>query len=257
MINAIGSGYRSGVNVRPITAGLALLAVVVAASAIGCAEPKVPPPPAPSSVRGGVNPETGEVRYLAIGDSITQGIGSTDFEADAFPAKLAARWRAKGCKVELQNVGVAGYTAQEMIATELPAIAPFRPTIITFQGGANDIANDVTQDKYRTNIRIILDAAKRSGARVVVIGQNEWWKSPEGPGYGGTQRKRDAYDAILFEETKARGVELVDLRFLYRQHADKNLWAEDGIHPTAAAYDEVAAELARVITMPCKKQPAQ
>lgn len=240
-------------NVPSLSSGFALLALVITASTAGCAEPKVPPAPSPSSVRGGADPKTGEIRYLAIGDSITQGIGSADFEADAFPAKLAARWRAKGCIVELKNVGVAGYTAQEMIATELPEISPFRPTFITFQGGANDIANDVTQDKYRTNIRIILDAAKKSGARVVVLGQNEWWKSAEGPGYGGTRSKRDAYDAILFEETKARGLELIDLRFLYRQHADKNLWAEDGIHPTAAAYDEVAAELARVITVPCGK----
>ena len=108
-------------------------------------------------------------------------------------------------------------------------------------------------DTYRAQVRTILDAAKKSGARVVVLGQNEWWRAPQAGGYGGSYAKRDAFDAVLFEETKANGAELVDLRLLYRQQADKKQWAEDGIHPTVAAYDELAAELARVIPSPCSK----
>jgi acyl-CoA thioesterase I len=137
-----------------------------------------------------------------------------------------------------------------VIAHELPEIAPFKPTLITLQVGSNDIATKVPIDSYRTRVRTILDAAKQSGARVVVLGQNEWWRSPEGAGYGGTAEKRDAFDAVLFAETKAAGAELVDLRLLHRQHADKKMWAEDGIHPTTGAYDEMAAELARVIPSP-------
>ncbi|HSO34364.1 MAG TPA: SGNH/GDSL hydrolase family protein [Labilithrix sp.] len=211
-----------------------------------------PPPPAPavSNVEGGADPATGEIRYLALGDSISQGKGTPDFETEAFPARLAGRWRASGRKVVLKNLGVPHYTAADVLAHEVPEIAPFKPTLITLQVGSNDIATKVPIDAYRTRVRAILDAAHRSGARVIVLGQNEWWRSPEGAGYGGTAKKRDAFDAVLFEETKAQGAELVDLRRLHRQHADRKLWAEDGIHPTAAAYDEMAAELARVIPSP-------
>lgn len=220
----------------------------------GCNDLKpVPPAPSVSSLEGGADPQTGVIRYLAIGDSISQGKGDgkeSDFESVAFPTKLANRWRAKGMKVELKILGVAHATTEAVVAKQLPEIAAFKPTFITFQGGSNDIATHVSADTYRANVRTILDAAKKSGARVVVVGQNEWWRSPQGKGYGGTQDKRDAFDAILFEETKAKGAELVDLRFLYRQQADKKAWAEDGIHPTPAAYDEMAAELARVIPAP-------
>lgn len=211
-----------------------------------------PPPPSVSAVDGGADPQTGEVRYLAMGDSITQGIGTDAFETDAFPARLSERWRAKGCKVELKNAGISGYTAAEVLRDQVPEIAPFKPTFITLQDGANDIVNKVSPDTYRANIRAILDAAKQSGARVVVLPQNEWPRSPEGPNYG-TMEQRDAFDTILIEEVKAKGAELVDLRALYRQHADKKLWAEDGIHPTPPAYDEMAAEIARVIPSPCGK----
>ncbi len=194
---------------------------------------------------------TGTIRYLAIGDSLTQGIGPEDFEAAAFPARLTAKWKAKGCKVELKNAGIAGYTAGQMIQDEVPEIAAFKPTLITFQSGANDIANGVSPDEYRKNVRTIIEAGKKAGARVIVLLQNEWHRAPSGPDYGGTADKRNAYDAIMLEEIKARGVELADLRPLYKAEADKKLWVADGIHPPAKVYEEWATELARIISVPC------
>jgi lysophospholipase L1-like esterase len=106
-------------------------------------------------------------------------------------------------------------------------------------------------DTYRVQLRQILDAAKGSGARVVVLPQNEWFRSPEGPNYGrGLADKRAAFDAVLIEETKANGAELVDLRLLYKEQADKKMWFSDGIHPTEAAYEAMASELARVLPAP-------
>jgi lysophospholipase L1-like esterase len=239
-------------KVGTLLLALAVAPLLSACPGSGSAGPTPPPPPV-SSADGGADPQTGEVRYLALGDSITQGIGSPAFETDAFPARLQERWQKGGCKVDLKNVAVGGYTAADLIANEVPEIAPYKPTFISLQVGANDIVNNVSIEAYRANVRAILDASVKSGARVVVLPQNEWFRSPEGINYGGTADKRDAYDAVLIEETKAKGAELVDLRALYRQHADKKLWAADGLHPTPACYDEMAAELARVIPSPCGK----
>jgi len=201
----------------------------------------------------GVDPKTGAIRYLAIGDSLTQGIGPDNFEQAAFPIRLGERWKAKGCKVEVKNAGISGYTVAQMIQDEVPEIAAFKPTLITFQSGANDIANGVTIDDYRKNVKIVLDAAKKSGARVVVLLQNEWFRAPHGPDYGGTAEKRATYDAVMMEEVKTKGAELADLRPIYKAQADKKLWVADGIHPPAKVYEEWATELARVITVPCAK----
>ena len=213
----------------------------------------LPPAPTVSTATGGADPVTAEIRYLALGDSISQGKGTADFETAAFPARLAVRWRAEGRTVQLKNLGVPHYTAADVLAREVPEIAPFKPTLITLQVGSNDIATKVPIEAYRAQVRAILDAAASSGARVIVLGQNEWWRSPEGAQYGGSFARRDAFDAVLVEETKAKGAEFIDLRRLHRQHADRKLWAEDGIHPTAAAYDEMSAELARVIPAPGRK----
>jgi lysophospholipase L1-like esterase len=215
-----------------------------------------PPPPAPavSNVEGGADPQTGDIRYLALGDSISQGFGAPDMATGAFPARLASLWRANGCKVELKNLGARHNTSQDVITHQVPQIAAFKPTFITLQVGSNDMGSKVPVDTYRKNVRTILDAAKGSGARVVVLGQNEWHRSPEGRSYGkNLGAQRIVFDAALAEETKSKGAELVDLGLLYRQQADKKMWIEDGIHPSAEAYDQMAAELARVIPSPCRK----
>ena len=217
-----------------------------------------PPPAAPtvSTATGGADPQTGVVRYLALGDSVSQGIGAKDPETGSFPALLAEKWRAKGCQVELKNPAVAGYEADDVVREELPEIAAFKPTLITFQVGANDIVNGVQIETYRQNIRTILDAAKASGARVLVLPMNEWFRSPQGRNAGrGLSTKRAAFDDVLLEETQAKAAEWVDLRLLYRQEADANQWfAEDGIHPTGDCYAAWAAEIARVIPAPCGKK---
>lgn len=195
----------------------------------------------------------GVVRYLALGDSLTQGVGAPDMETGAFPALLAQRWREQGCQVELKNVGISGYTAGQVVSDQLPEVANFNPTLITFQAGGNDIANGVPLDEYRAGARQVLDAAKASGARVVVLAQNEWFRSPVGLNYGTeVPQQRAAYDAALIEEITAHGAEFVDLRALYRQQADENLWVEDGIHPTPQAYAAWADELARIVPAPCR-----
>jgi lysophospholipase L1-like esterase len=196
-------------------------------------------------------PGSEPVRYLAIGDSLSQGIGANDIETEAFPARLAARWRDAGCTVELLNAGISGYTAGQMLAEQVPQIDAFAPTVITFQSGANDIANGVTEDEYRENVGAVMDAAIASGARTYVLLQNEWFRAPEGPNYGGTPELRDAYDAIMLEEAESRGLEVLDLRPLYSEQADAGEWVDDGIHPTAGAYDAWSEALAEMIPLSC------
>jgi lysophospholipase L1-like esterase len=236
------------------------MACAVAALVAGCS--KTESPQAAESAQAtsaGAEPSSpaagsgGEVRYLAIGDSLTQGVGAADERTGAFPALLAEHWRADGCEVELQNAGISGYTAGQILAEQVPQIESFKPTIITFQAGGNDIANGIPIDEYRENVKSVLDSATGSGARVIVLAQNEWFRSPVGVDYGeGVPSQRVAYDDVLIEETSAHGAEFVDMRPLYAEQADQNLWVEDGIHPTPEAYQAWADRLTEEVPAPCK-----
>lgn len=163
---------------------------MVAALAGGCSQSQSPSPPPPaaqqeesdaSAAPEATNaPDAGSVRYLALGDSVTQGVGAPDEQTGSFPALLAEKWRGEGCAVELQNAGLSGYTSGQVLDEEVPQIEEFKPTLITFQAGGNDLVNGVSIDDYRKNVQAVLDAAAGSGARVVVLAQNEWFRAPAG-----------------------------------------------------------------------------
>jgi lysophospholipase L1-like esterase len=192
------------------------------------------------------------VRMLALGDSFTIGTGSGP--ARAFPARLASRW---ACPVDLRNVAVNGYTTQDVIDLELPQVAAHQPTLVTLAVGANDIVQGSSADAYRARVRRILAAVARGAGRppeIVVLPQPDWALSPAASGFGEPaqiEARIIEFNGILREETAAAGGTFVDLFALMQTQARARMLAGDGLHPSAAAYDAWAAELARRVASPC------
>lgn len=230
---------------------LRLLVVLVAGPALaGCAEKPRVTSAAPS---GDASASSGRPRYLALGDSFTIGTGGPPLAA--FPARLVDRWREKGCVAELENVAVNGYTTEDLVAKELPSLATFKPTFVTIAIGANDIVHGSSLEAYRANVKRILDAVAAAGASMVVVPQPDWSRSPIAASFG-TQETLDAsiraFNEALADEAKAHHATFVDLAPLMREQAAKKMIANDGLHPSGEAYDAWAAELARVLPMPCR-----
>jgi acyl-CoA thioesterase-1 len=237
------------------------MACAVIASAVSCSTDGRPQAAGPAQKTGATaepsSPATNpgeQVRYMALGDSVTQGVGAVDEQTGSFPALVAERWRADGCDVELQNAGISGYTAGQILAEQVPQIKSFAPTLITFQTGGNDIVNGISIDEYRNNVKSVLDAAAGSGARVIVLAQNEWFRSPTGVSYvgDGGAAQRATFDDVMIEEASAHGAEFVDMRPLYAEQAQRGQWVEDGIHPTPEAYQAWAEKLSEAVPAPCK-----
>jgi acyl-CoA thioesterase-1 len=222
---------RSIVRVLSI-AGLALCAAA-------CTSARGTPPASPTATR-----------YLALGDSFTIGTGSTP--AQSYPARLSA---LASCGVELRNVGVNGYTTDDVIEDELPELGRFKPTFVSLAIGANDIVQGRTPGEYREHVRQILAAVKASGARrIVSLPQPDWSLSPAARAFGDPSaihaRIVDA-NSILRDETLAAGGSFVDLFPLMETQARSGMLARDGLHPSTEAYDAWAVELARQGVSPC------
>ena len=92
-----------------------MMALLVAVS--GCGRPATPEASESPTATGTAEsePESSQpeasgdvVRYLSLGDSLTQGVGAPDEQTASFPALLAEKWRGEGCEVELQNAGISG-----------------------------------------------------------------------------------------------------------------------------------------------------
>jgi acyl-CoA thioesterase I len=208
-------------------------------------EASAPPPTASTPL------VTAALRYLALGDSFTAGTGSRP--ADAFPVRLAERLRARGVPVTLENLGVNGYTTDDLIARELPRVADFAPTLVTLAIGANDLVHGSPLGRYRAQVRRILAAIVAAGVpadRVLVLPQPDWSRSPVAAGFGEPRAiaaQIEACNDALRAEATAAGARWVDLFPRMRRQAEAGMIADDGLHPSARAYDEWAEDLLGVL----------
>jgi lysophospholipase L1-like esterase len=239
-------------------------ALLAAAALLACA--CAPEPAAhdagalPTAATSAPLPAAAPIRYLALGDSFTIGTGSRPSES--FPARLAARLRARGRAVELENLGVNGFTTDDLLERELPRVAPFAPTLVTLAVGANDLVRGSPPERYRAQVRRIFAAIAAAGVpadRVIVIPQPDWSLSPAAEGFGEPRAlagRIEGFNAILREEAASAGARFVDLFPLMRREAQAGMIAGDGLHPAAPAYDAWAAELdARLFTTPGAASP--
>jgi lysophospholipase L1-like esterase len=83
---------------------------------------------------------TGELLYVAIGDSAAQGIGASG-PGRGYVGELGRHVRAlSGRSVRLINLGVSGATVGLAVRDQLPKLHGLEPDILTVAIGANDIA---------------------------------------------------------------------------------------------------------------------
>lgn len=230
--------------------------LLVALAFVGCAPAQSPAGTSdggtPTASDGGA--DTPAQRYLALGDSFTIGTGTTPDHS--MPARLASRWQAAGCSATLSNLGVNGYTTDDLIAEELPRVRSFAPTFVTLAIGANDIVQGHTPEDYRANVKAILAAVLAAGVaprKVLALPQPEWSASPAAHGFGSETEQAAQialFNRILSEEATAAGARWVDLSARMHQQAAAHMLAPDLLHPNADAYDAWAADIAALGT-PC------
>jgi lysophospholipase L1-like esterase len=150
--------------------------------------------------------------------------------------------------VELRNPAVNGYRTDDLIAEELPLVAPFRPTLVTILIGANDIVAGSTDDRYRERLRLIHERIRADAgtAAVYALPQPDWSLSRAGASFGDVAAiaaRIERFNTIAREEAERAGATYVDVFPLLREQMRRGMFASDGLHPSATAYAEWAEAL--------------
>ncbi len=110
--------------------------------------------------------EPGEVVQVALGDSLSQGIGSSSPETSFVSVLADDTAERTGQDVRVVNLSVTGATTQELVADQLPAFGDLLTRLaeqqtplglVTLAIGANDVG-DTTPEQYRRELATVLDA---------------------------------------------------------------------------------------------------
>ena len=184
------------------------------------------------------------MRYAAIGDSFTEGVGdelpdgSTRGWADRVAAGLAA---ARSEPVLYANLAVRGKLMEPIVTEQLDAALALDPvpTVLTLNGGGNDML------RPRTDVRRLADLAARAVDRCSAAGVRIVLLSGADPGDGipfgrAVRRRGDVLTAAVAELAREHGITLVDV-FHDEEIRRPAYWAPDRLHLGPAGHRRVAA----------------
>jgi acyl-CoA thioesterase I len=218
-----------------IATAVCLLLALLGCRGSGEAETNPQPPSPTGSSAPPLSPTAGRPRIVALGDSLTAGLGLPS--AQAYPALLQQKLDANGYAYEVVNAGVSGDTsAGGLRRLDWSLEGDVRVLIVAL--GANDGLRGLRPAEMKSNLEQIITRAKERRVSVILAGM----EAPPNYGPEYTAAFRDVYSDV------AREHDLPFLPFLLANVAgDTSLNQADGIHPNAQGASIVADALWRLL----------
>jgi acyl-CoA thioesterase I len=179
--------------------------------------------------------EAAPIKLVALGDSLTAGLGLP--ASESFPAKLEAALKARGHDVTIVNAGVSGDTAGDGLARLDWSVGDDANAVIV-ELGANDALRGLDPAMTRATLDKLL---KRLGDRhlpVFIAGM----RAPRNLGEDFDQR----FDAIYPDLATKYGLTLYPF-FLDGLVGRSDLLQADGLHPNAAGVEAIVGRMVPVV----------
>ena len=169
---------------------------------------------------------SGQLTYVALGDSTAQGIGASQ-PNNGYVGLVAARLAQQtGKTVRIVNLSVSGAKLADVLNTQIPQLKNYQPDYVTIEAGANDI--------------VAFDAAsfeKEFGQLVGAL--------PAGtvvanmPNFGGRIKKTQEVataNKIITIQTKQANLPMADLYHYTKTRESLRNYAADFFHPSNRGY---------------------
>lgn len=198
------------------------------------------PVAAPNIPRGPETFGTGRpLTFVVLGDSTSIGQGSG---YDDGIARNSARYiAAKGYAVTMQNYGVSGAVAREVLTEQLPRAARLTPDVVLIAVGANDVTHFTPPAKTRDSLEQTIRQLQAANPKVTIVltGSPQMGSIPRFPQpirylAGVRTGELNKTLANLQQSTVVLAPLAADTGKLFSEHTE--LFAEDNFHPTAAGY---------------------
>lgn len=197
---------------------------------------------------------TAFTRFVALGDSTTEGVGDpvdpaatgADVGLRGWADRLAERLAAGNPDLRYANLAVRGRKAREIRDEQLAPAVALAPDLVVMTGGLNDLLRPrVDLDLVLEDLRVIHRGLHAAGATVLTFTLPDL--SAIVPVARPVRGRLQAYNAGLRALGGASVV--VDLA----EHdlgRDRRLWATDRLHPNGEGHARLAAAAAHALALP-------
>ena len=189
-------------------------------------------------------------RYVAIGDSSTEGLDDPDGRGGyrGWANRLAERVAAAQGSLLYANLGIRGRRTRQILEEQLAAAAAMRPDLVTLFSGTNDvIARRFDADAVARDVLQMQRTLIGGGATLLTFTLPDL--GPVLPLARRLAPRVLALNATLREVSTQTGAILVDFA-AHPVASDSRLWSDDRLHANALGHERIAAALAHALGLP-------
>jgi lysophospholipase L1-like esterase len=189
-------------------------------------------------------------RYVAIGDSQTEGIGDGDDVNGyrGFADRLAARLAELNPELLYANLAVRGKLAGEVHAEQLAPALELCPDLATVVVGLNDVLRPrFDLDATAGHIEAMFASLTRAGATVGTVTFPNVAKIA--PLAKPLLPRVLALNARIREAAARHGVRVVET-FDFEVTTDARIWSADRLHASPAGHQRIADSMAHALELP-------
>ena len=189
-------------------------------------------------------------RYVALGDSSTEGLDDPDGHGGyrGWSQRLAERIHAAQGGLHYANLAVRGLTTAQVRTRQLDAALAMRPDLATVFCGTNDVtALRFNPAHVGAEIERMQRALVNGGATVLSFTLPDL--TPLMPLARLIAPRIAALNSALADASRRSGALLVDFA-AHRVASDRRLWSEDRIHANSAGHARIAEALAHALALP-------
>ncbi|WP_344789960.1 SGNH/GDSL hydrolase family protein [Gryllotalpicola daejeonensis] len=190
-------------------------------------------------------------RYVALGDSFTEGLGDPYPDAaDGFRGwadRVAEVLSAQTSDFAYANLAVRGKLVRQILADQVEPAVALQPDLITISAGGNDVIRPGTDpDEIAGIFEQAIARLSTTGATIVVF-------TGVDVGWSGTFKAIRGKVAIYNEDVRAVAAKygcLVADQWSLREIQDPRMWSIDRLHMSPLGHQAVARMVLRTLDVP-------
>lgn len=180
-------------------------------------------------------------RYVALGDSFTEGVGDPDPNLPNGVRGWADRFAAEMCRrdqnFQYANLAIRGRKLRPILAEQLAPALTLEPDLVTIYAGANDVLRPrVDIDGLMADLDRAVAMLREQGAHVVLFTAYD-------PGdvkiYAPVRGRFAIFSEYVRQIADERNATLVDF-WRMREYRDSRMWADDRMHMSSAGHQRMA-----------------
>ena len=183
-------------------------------------------------------------RYVALGDSFTEGVGDTEETLPngvrGWADRMAEALGARDEKFTYANLAIRGRKLLPILKEQIEPAVAMKPDVVSIYAGANDVLRpridlDILVEEYDK----ALGQLAETGAHLVVFTAYDPGRVPV---FAALRGRFAIYNELVRHVADSHGATLVDF-WRMRAYRDPRMWDTDRMHMSSAGHQAMAIEV--------------